>query len=599
MQTSTNLGRERATRRRFLQVAAGIGVASVVGVDPTRGEQAIEIEDWHDLDAIRENLDDDYVLKNDLDESTPGYDEHVGGPEDGWVPIGGWPYDDPAASFTGTFDGNDHEISGLYSRGVATGLFEVVHGGTVTSVTVSEVDLTVGDRGGALVAHNAGTVTDSCASGIIFGEGVGGLVGWNDGGDVRESSASVEITRETGTARNAGGLVGRNDGGTVADSSASGDLTNVWESGGLVGWNTDGEIVRSSASGDLTDATESGGLVGINESGEVRESQASGTVTGGRRLGGLVAINDEGEIRTSSATGTVTGPFVAGGLVGSNRGGAIVASSASGDVIGAGEAAIDVIYEKSLIGGLVGHNSGEVRESWTTGTATGAVKIGGLAGRNRGEIVASSAVGGVTALSDAGGLVGTNDGGTVTDTWASVDITVSSDEPSRRVRRYYEQSTLGGLVGTNDDGTVTDSWASSSLPDAGRVGGIVGHNEGGEVRTTYWDGLASDQVDGIGEDDGEVTGLTELSTEEMSGASARDTMSALDFEDSWTVQTAPDGYPALQWQPTVDTDEWQATMPDTDAADESSLGFGIASALTGLGATAYLLQRRYTRRDTR
>lgn len=600
MQTGTSLRGERGTRRRFLGVAAGIGVASVVGVGPARGEQAIEIEDWHDLDAVRENLDDDYVLTTDLDESTPGYDEHVDGPENGWDPFGEWPYNDSTPGFTGTFDGNDHEISGLQSRGgsvgSSVGLFGAVDGGTITSLTLSELDLEAGNKGGGIVGHNTGRVTDSSASGTIFGKRVGGLVGINEGGDVRASSASVEITGFG----YAGGLVGINEGGTVADSSASGDIADAPNSGGLVAQNIDGKIVQSSASVDLTDVTKSGGLVGANEDGEIRESQASGTVTGtqsGRTLGGLVGDNAGGNIRASSATGDVTGVWSVGGLVGANKGGTVVASSATGDVTGAGEDE-NTIYNKSLIGGFVGTNSGEVRESWASGTATGVVMIGGLAGNSDGDIVASSAVGSVTALSDAGGLVGTNSG-TVTNTWASVDITVGSDDPERTVRRYYEQSTLGGLVGTNDRGTVTDSWASSSLPDAGRVGSLVGHNEGGEVRTVYWDWLASDQVDGIGEDDGEATGLTELSTEEMSGASARDTMSALDFEDNWTVQTAPEGYPALQWQPAVGTDEWQATMPDTDAADESSLGFGIGSALTGLGTTAYLLQRRCTRQDTR
>ena len=62
-------------------------------------EDAIEISDWYDLDAVRDDLSSDYVLVNDLDENTAGYDE-IAGPDanggEGWMR---WP------TYSGNFDG--------------------------------------------------------------------------------------------------------------------------------------------------------------------------------------------------------------------------------------------------------------------------------------------------------------------------------------------------------------------------------------------------------------------------------------------------------------------------------------------------------------
>ena len=86
--------------------------AGLLGARTSALEQATEIEDWHDLDAIREDLEGDYRLVTDLDEDTSGYYEHVGGPDEGWNPIATIDdHDDPG--FTGTFDGNGNDIADL------------------------------------------------------------------------------------------------------------------------------------------------------------------------------------------------------------------------------------------------------------------------------------------------------------------------------------------------------------------------------------------------------------------------------------------------------------------------------------------------------
>jgi hypothetical protein len=68
--------------------------------------EIIEIRDWDDLDAIRDNPDGFYLLMNDLDSTSPGYEELAGPAANGgkgWQPIGAKFY-----GFRGTFDGQGH-----------------------------------------------------------------------------------------------------------------------------------------------------------------------------------------------------------------------------------------------------------------------------------------------------------------------------------------------------------------------------------------------------------------------------------------------------------------------------------------------------------
>ncbi len=43
--------------------------------DDVENEEIQEIEDWYDLDDVRDDLEANYTLMNDLDEDSDGYDE--------------------------------------------------------------------------------------------------------------------------------------------------------------------------------------------------------------------------------------------------------------------------------------------------------------------------------------------------------------------------------------------------------------------------------------------------------------------------------------------------------------------------------------------
>ncbi len=264
------------------------GERVIESIEGTESE-ATEICDWHDLDDVRDDLDGDYVLMDDLDEDTEGYDELVD-TEEGWDPIG-----DPSTEFTGTFDGNGHEIKDLYIDRSGTdnvGLFGyIVDGAEVTNLGVIDADVSGEDGVGVLAGVSiGGTIFDSYATGEVSGGNrVGGLVGgkWH-GSMVENSYAAVDIVGDLFI----GGLVGENS-GTIENSYAEGDVSGDNRVGGLVGDNYE-TVSNSYATGSVSGDERVGGLVGDSSGTEakVENSYATGDVSGdGKNVGGLVGLN--------------------------------------------------------------------------------------------------------------------------------------------------------------------------------------------------------------------------------------------------------------------------------------------------------------------
>jgi len=243
----------------------------------------LEIRTWHDLDAVRDNLAGHHRLMNDLDSTTAGYEDLAGPTADngkGWLRLGTGHFNDPNfyLAFTGTFDGQGHEIRGLSQRRSAVGLFGyVAPGGVIENLAI--VDATViGHRPvAALAATNAGIVSNCSSSGNVTGDfSVGGLVGQNSGAvNNCYSRASV-----AGRDIDAGGLVGWNDGGSVSNSYATGSVTGGFAVGGLVGRDVGGTVSNSYATGPVIAPETSGlgGFVGYNRRGTIINCYSTGSV---------------------------------------------------------------------------------------------------------------------------------------------------------------------------------------------------------------------------------------------------------------------------------------------------------------------------------
>lgn len=165
-----------------------------------------------------------------------------------WAPIG------VSNSFDGTFNGNNHTITGLNvdaAKGYA-GLFGWLKG------TVQNLQVQGSAKASGSVSY------------------IGGVVGYNDGGTVKNCLNAVSVNAE-GTRASAGGVVG--------NSTSVGVVNLCWNEGSVTGGSTTGGIVGKAA-GSVTNCanfgtvTSSGTAGGIAGSGTVANSYNLGSVTG-------------------------------------------------------------------------------------------------------------------------------------------------------------------------------------------------------------------------------------------------------------------------------------------------------------------------------
>ena len=208
-----------------------------------------------------------------------------------WTPIG-----NSSSRYSGTFDGNNYTISGLYIDSTAgdQGLFGYVYGGTVKNLNVSGT-VSGGWYVGGVVGYNYSGIVTGCTfsgSGSVSVTGsyyVGGVVGGNSG-----SNGVVENCHNAGKvsgSNTVGGVVGDNSGSSTVENcyntgTVTGPSTNV---GGVVGDNRG--TVENCYNTDNISGGISGGVVGQN-SGPVKNCYNTGEVSGSEYVGGVVGYND-------------------------------------------------------------------------------------------------------------------------------------------------------------------------------------------------------------------------------------------------------------------------------------------------------------------
>ncbi|MCK5182293.1 MAG: hypothetical protein KAQ73_07110, partial [Dehalococcoidia bacterium] len=332
------------------------------------------VQNWHDLNAARDNPRGIYILMDGLNSTTPGYEELAGPTADGgkgWQPIRG---------FAGTFDGGGHNISDLFinrpdEHGAA--LFgSVPQGGGIINLGVVNATVTGDDWVAALAGSVRDTVPNCYSTGSISGnDDVGGLIASNHG-TVTDcySISSVNGWDDAINREGAGGLIGFNR-GTVNNCYSVSDVNGHRAVGGLIGWNY-GTVSNCSAAGSASSSNnDAGGLIGWNYA-TVSDCHATGTATGWY-AGGLVGSNFGGYgycvVTNSYSTGNVTGIMgYTGGLIGVNRASTVTSCYSTGRVTG-----------DDYVGGLIGEKDLSIVTScYSTANVTGNDYVGGLVGRN-------------------------------------------------------------------------------------------------------------------------------------------------------------------------------------------------------------------------
>jgi len=352
----------------------------------------------------------------------------------GWQPIGS----NGGDGFRGIFDGAGYTVTGLYINGPTyhwVGLFgDLGMGGVVKNLNVA--------GGPGTGVTGAGNFSNPVS-------GVGGVVGYNNGGTVENCSNACDIigsTFPTGydyltdtysgydVEYNLGGVVGNNDGTVV----------NCYNTGTVTGSITPTNNITFTSTATLTDTGVGsvGGVVGKNgdSSGgngtgqSISDCYNTGTVTGGGSTGGIVGesngLGGLGHVSFCYNTGavTVTGDSNVGGVVGDSAGASVTSCYNVGAVTGNGS---------GDVGGVTGHSQSSMIDSCyntgiVTGKVTGAGNVGGVAGDCEGSGVvnlcynAGAVAGPASPAGNTGSIVGYNNVATITDCYYSKSVNPST-----------------------------------------------------------------------------------------------------------------------------------------------------------------------------
>ena len=226
---------------------------------------------------------------------------------------------DPIPTFGGTFDGNNHTISGINmtGKGSYVGFFRYIQEGAV--VKNLKLSGTVSPEGtkkyvGGIVGENSGTVRDSIFNGTVRGDtNVGGVCGY-----ITEKGSAIGCTFVGSVTGNSytGGIAGQNF-GSIEGCTNKGKIntTDTETSKTIQDINIDVEDIRSTENIDA--ATDTGGICGYSK-GKIINCVNRGDVgykSVGYNTGGICG-RQAGFISSCENYGEINGRKDIGGIVG-------------------------------------------------------------------------------------------------------------------------------------------------------------------------------------------------------------------------------------------------------------------------------------------
>ncbi len=177
-----------------------------------------QISSINGLNNVRDYHDAYFLLVEDLDLKGSVFDSAGSGEHKGWLPLCCDTADTSGFqgnSFSGVFNGNGHEINGLYIDRPETdyiGLFGLIDSAArVCSLSVSEAKISGAHNIGGITGYSKGEIELCSFSGIIAdtGHNMGGITGYNDSGSVINSYSAGII--------GAGGVISGVNNGEIRD----------------------------------------------------------------------------------------------------------------------------------------------------------------------------------------------------------------------------------------------------------------------------------------------------------------------------------------------------------------------------------------------
>ena len=241
-----------------------------------------------------------------------------------WAPIGTG--ETSPNVYTGTFDGRNYTISGLYfnqENSYDIGLFGRNNGKIANAGILDSYFYGTSKVGGVCGNNYTGTITNCYNTGSVSGLGtLGGVSGYNYTGSITNCYNTGNVSGSGGFV---GGVSGRNSKGTIINSYNAGSVSGLGCVGGVSGDNDTGSITDcyniGSVSGSEGDV---GGVNGYNNGGSITNCYNVGSVSGtDYYVGGVSGENANGTIINCYNAGSVSGKYDVGGVSGENANGTI------------------------------------------------------------------------------------------------------------------------------------------------------------------------------------------------------------------------------------------------------------------------------------
>lgn len=509
-------GYTNAKTKKFTITEIKTGESGHIAENAKEVDGYMWVEDVEQLQAIKDNLDGNYALRNSIDATATQDWADNSGTGKGFVSIGS---DGEGNSFTGKFDGLDYNIFNLnIDRDTDNvGLFGVVGDkAVINNVTLVGGSITGDNYVGALAGLVQGdaSISNITNSAKVSGTtSVGGVIGQSDGG---KYTNLVNTGTVTGNQNNIGGLIGKMENSTLGGTSYNlGAVTakDAYNVGGLVGHavnsvignedtkDEEGQTVQGTTVYNrlnVTGAFSVGGIVGHMEGTTVQNAENSGTIA---------ATGYDSNGKYSYHTAHYTGSDVVNGVKTENvniaNAGGIAGSASNVDgqeskienAVNTGDVSSAVksengydYYEAGNVGGIVGsavdtnitnatnreneirgaHNVGGVAGYFSgSSTVNGGINDGGdilaTGGRYNGDFVEEWVRAGTTGGEEAivgnmGGIVGYMEGDEAYITASANRGTVhSQDITGTTVQPMSQAANAGGIVGKIDRSSTKDA----------------------------------------------------------------------------------------------------------------------------------------------
>lgn len=302
-----------------------------------------------------------------------------------WTPIG-----NSSVSFTGTFDGDGHSVSGMFINTTSThnGLFGN-SSGTLQNVTVENSWVSGGDRSAGVlgVLRGAGIIKGAInkASVIGVGNATGGVVGayesvcCNNVGVIE----NVENYGLISGSKTVGGVIGSGTNIRITNAINYNEIIGTAGTGGIAGsLGSNSVLMNAENKGNISGKEGTAGIAGYfgyvyscstnSKQATLKGAKNSGYVEGAKYTAGIVGKNDCSANSTLSNDGSIIGTFYTAGVFGYAKNSNTEFAYNVGNVLG-----------DTYVGGIAGYNEVGVSQSiYSTGKVDGDSLVGLMIGYN-------------------------------------------------------------------------------------------------------------------------------------------------------------------------------------------------------------------------